>query len=489
MTGEGSSNEVAQRVARNTGVRAVAELVAKFSSLVLIAVLARQEGPAGLGVFVFALAWAEVASTPVEMGFDRYFLRMVARDRAQLGPTIYNVLLLKLQRAVPCVTASFLLVWALGYDSDTRAVIYLLTVTYLLDSVSYTVLTAFNAVERSDLFGIVLVVQRLLSGSLGVLALVLDQGVPGVATGYVVAAAVGVAVGFVLLARHVGLPRPQVPIEPRAELRRQSVPFAAQEFLSAGIARLDAILLSVIASQSVVGFYGAAYRLLEATLFISTSLQGAFSAMFSYLEKNSEPTISAVFSRALKASFVLLLPCAVTLAVLAEPILGVLFGERFEQAAPTLRILAPTVVILGNVLITGSLIGARLEPRVIMRCFVVAFAVNLGANLALIPLLEAEGAALAMLLTEVVLGVMMLRIAAAAVGRPDLKATAGAALAAGIAMAAVMALLQSLLPVALVAGGLAYATVFVLAERRAAPADLQVLSGLLRSRLPGRLRR
>jgi len=51
-----------------------------------------------------------------------------------------------------------------------------------------------------------------------------------------------------------------------------------------------------------------------------------------------------------------------------------------------------------------------------------------------------------------------------------------------------MAALQVLLPVALVVGGIVYVGAFVLAERRVAPADLQVLAGCCRSRLPGRLR-
>ena len=63
--------------------------------------------------------------------------------------------------------------------------------------------------------------------------------------------------------------------------------------MSTGLARLDTLLLSFIATQAVVGLDGAAYRLLEATLFISVALQGAFSAMFTYLDERSDPPIFA----------------------------------------------------------------------------------------------------------------------------------------------------------------------------------------------------
>ena len=159
----------------------------------------------------------------------------------------------------------------------------------------------------------------------------------------------------------------------------------------------------------------------------------------------------------------LLFPCAVTLAVLAEPILRLLSASASRRRPERCRYWGRPVVVLGNVLLIGTLIGARLEPRVIMRCFVVAFAVvTLGANLALIAWLGAEGAALAMLLTEV--GV---RGHDAARSRwrgrdAELHDTAGSALVAGAAMAVVMAALQVLLPVALVVGGIVYVGAFVL---------------------------
>ena len=45
----------ARRVARNTGLRAAAEIVGKLASLVLFAYIARELGEGTLGDFVFAL--------------------------------------------------------------------------------------------------------------------------------------------------------------------------------------------------------------------------------------------------------------------------------------------------------------------------------------------------------------------------------------------------------------------------------------------------
>lgn len=484
---EDGARGAAARVARNTSVRAAGELLGKFASLVLIVVLAREEGPAGLGVLVFALAWCELATAPIEMGFDRYFLRRVAQDRAELQRGYFNVITLKLGRAVPVVAASWLLVWALGYDADTRVAVFVLTGAFLLDSFSYTTFAAFNAVERGDLVGLTLVVQRFISGGVGVTLVLLGFGVVAVTFAYLGASMIAFAFAVALLARHVERPRAVRPRGPRRELRRQSIPFAAQELLAAGIARLDAVLLSLLATQSVVGLYGAGYRLLEATLFIPTALQGAFAAMFTYLSDRTEPTIRAAFGRSLKLALALLTPCAIPLAVLPADILELFFGAEFRQADTALRLLAPTVVLLGIVLLSGSLIASRLDPRKLVVYFGIALVVNVAMNLALIPPLDEAGAALAMLVTEISFAVLTLRISLKEVGGLDVTETLGAPVVAGAAMAGALLLLAGTLPLALAAGVLAYVVVFALAERRLARADFDFMVEMLRSRLPSSL--
>ena len=59
--------------------------------------------------------------------------------------------------------------------------------------------------------------------------------------------------------------------------------------------RLDTVILSLMATLAAVGRYGAAYRLLEASLFITYALMGAFVPMYTYLDEDSEPTVGGAF--------------------------------------------------------------------------------------------------------------------------------------------------------------------------------------------------
>ena len=79
------------RAAKNTAVRAAGEIIGKVGSFVLFAVLARETGPVGVGIYVFALSWGEVAMTPVGLGIDRYMLRRVGECRKKVM-SLYRLL-------------------------------------------------------------------------------------------------------------------------------------------------------------------------------------------------------------------------------------------------------------------------------------------------------------------------------------------------------------------------------------------------------------
>ena len=480
--GQSAAEQAGRRAARNTTVRAAGEVVGKLATFVLFAALARGVGQEGVGSFVFAFAFLQVAMIPIALGCDTYLLREIARDRTARDRLVWNVVALKLGLAGPVIAISIVAVSLLGYDPRTRETVYVLAAGLLLDLLSKTLHSVFNATERSDLLVATLILQRVSTAALGLAALAAGYGVVTVAGVYAVGALLGLVLGVVLLQRTSGLPRLVVsPREWRA-LVTTSAPFAVQDIFGVLLFRIDAVILSLMAAEAAVGRYGSAYRLLESTLFISWALNGAFMAMYAYLGRDTEPTVGAVFQRSIKAALVLLVPCAVILGVLAEPVTKLAYGADFADAADPLRVLSPVVVMLGLVTLGSSLIISRRSARTMVPITAAMLAVNVVLNLLLIPSLEDDGAAAAMLATEAVFTMVVMTLAAREVGGINWLSTTAAPGAAGAAMGLVMLPLLGLPIVAGAAGLLVYAAAFVLVERRVSPADLRFLTDLVRRR-------
>jgi O-antigen/teichoic acid export membrane protein len=470
-----------RRALMNTAARATGDLLGRLSSLILLVVLTRSVEPADVGVYVFAVAFGMLISEPVTLGFDPYLVREVARDRTALDRLFFNVLALKALTAVPVLAIGFAALAILGYDEQARMTAYVMTAGIVVEALAKTLESAFTAHERSDLLAVGLVAGRITAAGLGVLALATGHGVVTVAAAYVAGASLYLVVALALFASRIGMPRRTVvPREWRALVSR-SMPFAAQDIANVILFRLDAVLLSLLATAAAVGRYGACYRLMESTMFISYALLSAFSAMYAYLGPRTRPTIGAVFQASLKLALALLLPVAMVAELRAETVLRLLFGREFAGAAPVLRLLAPVIVLLGLWVLAVTLVLWRGRPGAVVRLTVAMVALNAVGNLVLIPPLAEVGAATAMLVTEVMFATLVLRRAVAMVGGIDWLRAAAAPAVAASAMAIPLVVIDDE-AFSLATATLVYAVMLAGAEQVVAPHDARFAMAMLARR-------
>jgi O-antigen/teichoic acid export membrane protein len=486
MAEEAAAQRAGERGVKNTLIRAVGEIVGKLASLLLFAALARSAGQEGLGAFVLAFAFLQIAMVPIDLGFDRYLIREVARDRARADELVFNVLALRLSMAVPIIGLSFLAVNLLGYDAEVRETVYVLAGGLLIDLLTKTVLSFCLAHERNDLVAISVVVQRVGSAALGLALLGAGYGVVAVAASYTAGSAVGFVLACALTARAIGTPRLEASGRGWRRLTAASFPFAAEDVFTVLLFRVDAVILSLMAAEAAVGRYGAAYRLLEATFFLTYSLSGAFSPMYAYLTRESEPTVGAVYQRSINFALVVLVPCAISFGILAEPLCELFFGDDFAAAADPLRLLAPVVVLLCVATLSSALIVSRRDPRIMIAITGAMVALNVALNVALIPEFDDTGAAAAMLGTELVMVAIVLSVAARVVGGLRWVPLLVAPLLAGAAMAGPMLALEDSFAAALAVGMAVYAVVLLAVERVTNPAELRFVGNMI-GRLRGRV--
>lgn len=476
MTG---ATEAGHRAARNTFARAGAELIGKLASLFLFAVLARKVGQHGLGAFVFAFAFLQIALVPIDLGYDRWLVRRLAEDRPAAGHVFAEIAGLKLATAIPIALVALATLHALGYGVQARETVYALAPGMLFDSLGRTVFAVFTAYERSDLLGIALVSQRLATAGLGLAALFAGYGVVTVAGAYSAGAAVGLALALVMMLRLVPLARARPQPRKWSALLRAAAPFGVQDVFTVALFRLDALILSLMSTQSAVGRYGAAYRAFEATFFVSISLAGAFLAMYTYLGPDTSPSVQSVFQRSMKACIASLMPITIVFATLAGPLSRALFGPHVH-AATDLRLLAPCVVTLGVITLAVALYVSRRPPRPVVWLTAGMAVLNVILNLILIPALDDRGAAIAMSFTEVVYAVVSLAMAVQILGGIGWASMLVGPVAASAVMTVVTLALGHSLALGVLAGGGAYAAVLIAVERVTSPDDFAFARVLLR---------
>jgi O-antigen/teichoic acid export membrane protein len=146
-------------------------------------------------------------------------------------------------------------------------------------------------------------------------------------------------------------------------------------------------------------------------------------------------------------------------------------------------------VMFGVIVLSTNLVVSRSDPMSVVRVVAIVAAINVALNLALVPPFDEEGAAIAMLASEIVYVLLALRIAVPLAGGVEWLRTLGAPVVAGAAMALAMLPVSGSLAPALAVGAAAYLATFVAVESVVDPDDLRFVGNLVARRLPGTIGR
>jgi O-antigen/teichoic acid export membrane protein len=243
--------------------------------------------------------------------------------------------------------------------------------------------------------------------------------------------------------------------------------------------RVDMTMLAAFKSATVVGHYGAAYRLLEATLFISWSVSSAVYPVFSRLSPTSEPRVGFVFKRSVKLGVALTFPLAAGALVLSAPVVRVLYGHEYADSATALRLLAPAIALYPVIYVAASFLVSQHRQRAMMTVFGLVAFENILANFVLIPWLSLNGAALSTAISTLLVGVALVACTRQTAGRFEWGRVLGGPTLAAAAAGAGMLVLRESLPVAVAVGAMLYLIVLFLFERLLFPDDARAVFDLL----------
>jgi len=165
---------------------------------------------------------------------------------------------------------------------------------------------------------------------------------------------------------------------------------------------MDVIVIGLVLSQAAVGAYELAWRLTTTAIMFSTVFARALFPQLSAFEADgATERLSTLVSESLTTSLMLIVPSVVGVALLSRELLGVIFGPEYVIAAGAFVILIVEKVPQAANLVLDKGIQAFDKPKYGAIATVVSLSMNVALNLALVPRLGLEGAALATLISVV----------------------------------------------------------------------------------------
>jgi O-antigen/teichoic acid export membrane protein len=172
-------------------------------------------------------------------------------------------------------------------------------------------------------------------------------------------------------------------------------------------AQIDVLILSVIASQELVGQYASVSRLLLVTGFLAVVAWSAVLPTASRFFTRSDPErFGEVVSEALR--FVLLGGGGVVVAIflVAKELLGLVYGSDFEPLAPLLRWGSIFVAFKFSTSVCSIMLTACGRQGLRARAIVIGLVATAALVIGLVPIWGLAGAVVALVLSEVVVVVL-----------------------------------------------------------------------------------
>ncbi len=407
------------------------ELVAKLLTLAAFTYLARTLGPQRYGNLEFIVAVIAFFALMVEYGLGDYGARQVARQERPVGKVLGEVVTLRSLLAVGSFAACLLFALILW-----RGEVSWLLAAYGGSLLAYPLLLQW-LFQGHDRMGRVALVNLTRYSVFAVLVfLLVRQDTPLPVIGLAACAAVGAA-AFVGVAMARRLLRPVRWKTGAGDIRRafrESTPIGLSEFLWAFLWFFPTLLLGILQNNESVGWYGVSHRI---TLALHSFVWLYFFNLMPSIARclRERQVLADLLGSSMQLAVWAGTFVALVVTLLANDLLGLLFGTGYE---PGSKLLALLIWMIPLSLISGHYryaLIAHNQQRLLLVSFAITAAAVILLSAVLAPVYGATGAAMTLLAGCILNLVLVFRYTAAALVRVGFwKPVAGPAVALGVAI-------------------------------------------------------
>ena len=244
----------------------------------------------------------------------------------------------------------------------------------------------------------------------------------------------------------------------------------AVTYLSEIYSKIDITMLGMITTKEIVGYYSYAHKIIDIITMLCVAVSTVLMPRLSLLYETDREKFNKIVNVGIRVIVFITLPVFSGVLILAPQAIEVVFGSSFAPAAVTVRFFSPMILIkpLANLLCYQLMICTGNEKKR-LPAFIAAVLINIGLNSFMIPMWQHNGAAVASVISELVVNAVQIFVIVKIVPLNFFNSTILKSLIATAVMTPVVIFVQMLF-------GNVYLQLFVTA---AAGAAVYILMGML----------
>jgi O-antigen/teichoic acid export membrane protein len=392
------------KILKNISWLFLGQAVVKVIAFSYTIFLARTLGVSNFGLYVYVLTTFTLVSSLADLGFNRFLIRDLAKDKNDVTKYLSNVLPLRfiLNFVVVVLVSAVLFLFDKDPLRTKLAVLGLFSIIFNGSALTFD--SIFVSQEQMRLSALASVIFNFSIATIGIfLIAVLKISTLGAVLALVLGHLAYLVVGLVLILKMNFIPRLSFDFGFWKKAVLGSLPYGVLAVLGLIYLRIDAVILTFLKGEQSTGYYGVAFKFLDGINFIPVVVSTAIFPSMARLHDQSINKLKSVYFRAVLGLLMVSLAVTAILFLFAPFLISILYGQTYSPSILALKILAFTAIFSFIQVPTAHLLFATdkyLKEVIFLSLFGVFL--NVILNFALIPKFDFYGSSFATVVTEAV---------------------------------------------------------------------------------------
>ena len=380
----------------------VAPIINKFLTLAATVYIIRTLPVAEYGIYITVCTYIGLFFVIIDAGLNTLVTREIARDHDSANRYFVNVIVLRTLIAFFAFILANGIAYFLNYPAQTTAYIFIFSLFLFSHGIFENYLFIFNGLERMEYAAAESVDCSFSTNALYILVIYLGYGIkPLFIIPTVISMIAGLAMYLIIIRKFIHF-RPQVDLSFGLRLLKEAWPFAVLAIFGMIYNKIDIIMLSKMKTVSDVGYYGSAYKLINALFIFSSAYTVAIFPLFSQLSTGAEDKLFFSYKLSFKIMAAVAFPLVAGVSFLGQEIVTLFFTARYLAAVAPLKILIWSVLLIYFGTIFQCLMYTFNWQRTVAGVFFGMTFLNVGLNFILIPHYSYIGASVATVICETI---------------------------------------------------------------------------------------
>jgi O-antigen/teichoic acid export membrane protein len=396
-----------QTILKNTFWLTIGDAGSRFLKLILFIYVARILGATEYGKFAFALSFVLLFQIFVDLGLNQIIVREFSKEEEK-ERDFSSLISLKIFLGTGVLILILILSLFITSDPSVRIVIWILAISNIISDNFLTFYAFLRARQKMEYEGIIRIFEALLLAGLGFTVLFYFPSIINLSYSYLFASLFSLII--ILLFFHFKIQK----LSPSwnklvwKNYLLMSWPLALISLSYIVYNRIDSVMMGYLGQITQTGWYNAALRIVAIVTIPMAIISGTFYPVLSKASMNARDKLQKIWNYHTSIMIWLALPIMTGGIVLASKIIDYIYNPTFNPAVLAFQIL---VVMAGIMFFYNSLRWILIvvdQQKKLFWAVISGAIINIILNLILIPKFSLYGAALATVITHLIIFFLLL---------------------------------------------------------------------------------